>query len=603
MNSFSLDESTIESRTKTAMEKLDAVMRDLRIANSRVQKAIDEVSEHSEIRNINFDDLTDEIKDLELWKNKYLSFSYLASRYNTVVDKPFFKGQEAVLEELSQIRAEDIEVENNIGATSSSTSYVNTINGLESVETKYKKSKISFEDILSYGHISEKMNEEFEAFKIEAEKSGQPYTGSVQDYIDAIVTQGEFTYEIGWKANLSMVIDCIPIVGDAKGIVEGIIGTDLLTGRKLSGLERGLSFLSAIPLVGDGMTIAKAGTKATVKYGIKAGVEAGGKVFLKELGTNAAFMAGGMLCEEVGLPPYASLLIYQVGRVGYKGVNYKNITHQADIDLSRRQYGEKLKNSLISDSAWDKLTEHCDEIGVKHWELSNDVKQQLLSDYTDKILKDKDLMKVLNKKANNLLKLSDSRLKELMNSGYKADDYYRIANADKIARNADDYLSTLENTKLKEEWYNDFYGNDSKYVISYMAEKDYKQFVLDNGSIGRGGDKGGQFVLPEKVGKEIEKKLSKYGSIDSITDEFKVELAKELGLPQNCFDTGVVKVQIPLGEDINLRIVNGIEDGCNDQWIPGTKTLGGTREGIISQITKENNEELYNRVIENSIRH
>ena len=42
--------------------------------------------------------------------------------------------------------------------------------------------------------------------------------------------------------NTSLVIDLIPVVGDAKGIIECVVGKDLITGRELSGLERGLCF-------------------------------------------------------------------------------------------------------------------------------------------------------------------------------------------------------------------------------------------------------------------------------------------------------------------------------------------------------------------------
>lgn len=98
---------------------------------------------------------------------------------------------------------------------------------------------------------------------------------------------------------------------------------------------------------------------------------------------------------------------------------------------------------------------------------------------------------------------------------------------------------------------------------------------------GRSWKKGGQFVLPQRIGDSIEAKLADLGSISNSTPEFKVQLAKELGLPKDVFANGVVRVEVSLDGGIDLQMVKGIEDGCNYQWIPGGKTLGGTTEGII----------------------
>jgi RHS repeat-associated protein len=47
---------------------------------------------------------------------------------------------------------------------------------------------------------------------------------------------------------ISIGLDFVPLIGDAKGYIESAIGKDLLTGEKLSPLERGLS---AAPFVGS----------------------------------------------------------------------------------------------------------------------------------------------------------------------------------------------------------------------------------------------------------------------------------------------------------------------------------------------------------------
>lgn len=207
-------------------------------------------------------------------------------------------------------------------------------------------------------------------------------------------------------------------------------------------------------------------------------------------------------------------------------------------------------------------------------------------------------MMLANRQTKKLIKLSDIRLKELKNNGYSIFDYYKIVNTEKANRTAEEYIKTLDNTTIIDNWNKAFYGDSSEFVISYMPKEAFDNFVLGNGVIGRAGDKGGQFVLPQKVGEIIESKLANKGSISNVTGEFKTALAKELGLPNDAFKTGVVKVEIPINKDIDLKMVTGIEDGCNYQWIPGGKTLGGTTEGIIRQITKVDDEELFNIIIE-----
>jgi hypothetical protein len=99
--------------------------------------------------------------------------------------------------------------------------------------------------------------------------------------------------------------------------------------------------------------------------------------------------------------------------------------------------------------------------------------------------------------------------------------------------------------------------------------------------------------LPESTADSIEANLADLGSVSSSTTEFKTQLAKALGLPANAYNSGAVRVQIPIDVDIDLRIVSDVEDGCNYQWVPGIKTLGGTREGIIRQILESKDKDLY----------
>ena len=265
----------------------------------------------------------------------------------------------------------------------------------------------------------------------------------------------------------------------------------------------------------------------------------------------------------------------------------------------RLKYYEKLKDGVIDDTAWNRLSKYAEKEKINLNNIPWDEKMSMIDRFKADIMSKPKSMKYIEHNANELLKLSDNRLSDCIENGYNAEDYYKILNQDKSVRNPEEYLKSLENTKLIKNWNEAFYGNDSKVVLSYMPKDAYDNFVLGYGTIGRPGENGGQFVLPQIIGDSIEGKLADLGSISNSTPEFKVQLAKELGLPEDIFANGIVRVEVPLDGGIDLHIVKGIEDGCNYQWIPGGKTLGGTTEGMIRQITKDNDTELYNTIINN----
>jgi hypothetical protein len=57
---------------------------------------------------------------------------------------------------------------------------------------------------------------------------------------------------------VSLALDFTPIVGDAKGVVEGLTGRDLLTGEELSPWERALGFIPLVPAADAARFAAKA---------------------------------------------------------------------------------------------------------------------------------------------------------------------------------------------------------------------------------------------------------------------------------------------------------------------------------------------------------
>ena len=50
---------------------------------------------------------------------------------------------------------------------------------------------------------------------------------------------------------ISFGLDFVPGIGTAKGIVEGFSGKDSVTGESLNGFERTMSFVGAVPLIGN----------------------------------------------------------------------------------------------------------------------------------------------------------------------------------------------------------------------------------------------------------------------------------------------------------------------------------------------------------------
>jgi hypothetical protein len=76
-------------------------------------------------------------------------------------------------------------------------------------------------------------------------------------------------------AAFSMLLDFVPIVGQLKGLIEGIVGEDLITGEELATWQRGLGILLAVIPEAKGIFSAgKAGVRALAKATAKAGQSA-----------------------------------------------------------------------------------------------------------------------------------------------------------------------------------------------------------------------------------------------------------------------------------------------------------------------------------------
>lgn len=309
MKDFSIDE-LISSRSKDAADMLKRYSKSLTEANKIIKEAVDLINSDKELSNIEFSSLDNEINELIEWVDNYKTFKKLCEAYSDSVDSEFFSDQEDALEDLGQIRIEDITVDNNLGIQEY---------GVTDIGSAYVQDKpqLGFQDLLTYDGVSDLMKKQFEAYKENAQKNNEEYTDEYSKYLKGIIEGGNITYEKGWKKWLSLGLDVVPVVGDIKGLIEAGIGHDLVTGRKLSDIERGLSALSAIPLVGDGALLVKTGTK----YGAKEFLKVSGKELLR----NTAAMGTGYIsmeaAEKMGLPPWIGLLAYQGARIGHMGVS------------------------------------------------------------------------------------------------------------------------------------------------------------------------------------------------------------------------------------------------------------------------------------------
>jgi len=651
MRNFMLDSNIIGEKTEKGYSTTNSIIESLKKLEEICEAAYEEINSHDELENVDYISVTKDVQYLDEYKMKYQKFggtlsgytgqggtklipnSYggysntntysgymgyntyggdtqtegIMSEYKSEADYKFYSAKESLLERLSNTNLEDIRVDNNLGVTLKSPSSIFTP-GIQT-ETSLAKDKIGIEDLLSFGVISKDLKKQYDENKELIEKYNESlddynpdnYPDAIpefltkawynltkekeesiddfDDYAKAIITQGDFNFETTNEKALSLGLDFVPIVGEGKLGLEALFGEDLVTGKKLNGLER---ILSIIPAGATG--VSKIIEKATVKD-----VDVAAEATI-EKGTSVTFgMNGGGQLDD---------LLNRINKGEKVETEIAEVSER--VSEARLKYLETLENGLVDDDAWKNLYKYVEKNGIDLGTKSTEWKLQKVEELKTEILVDEDVMSVIQEKANNLLELSDSRLSDAMASSYSAEDYYKVLNQEKSDTRANEYMESLNNSNLGAEWYHNFYGNDSKYVVSYMSKNDYTKFVLEGKSIGRPGVNGGQFVLPESTADSIEANLADSRSISSSTTEFKAQLAKTLGLPENAYNSGVVRVQIPIDADINLRIVSGVEEGCNYQWVPGTKTLGGTREGLISQILQSKDEDLYEQIINNS---
>lgn len=290
MRSFQFDEEMLHEKVGQATTKYNNMIDVYKQATLLLREAEEEINSHSELSQVDFRYFEGLVENMVDKSYEYSTFPDMVDHYRSTVDKQFSNETEAILERFSKIKVEDYSVANNLGLLASEYTKSDQI-----ICKVGLKDNITFEDILSYGTVSTVMQTQFAEMK-SLSKDKQ------KEYLEDLIKSGNVQYEDRTERWISLGLDVIPIVGDLKGIVECIVGQDLITGRELSSLERGLSLISVIPLIGDGSNFIRAG----LKFGPRGFV----KAFGKELLVNTTFMGAGIVSNELGVPPLAALGFY-----------------------------------------------------------------------------------------------------------------------------------------------------------------------------------------------------------------------------------------------------------------------------------------------------
>ncbi|NMM65853.1 hypothetical protein HBE96_25065 [Clostridium sp. P21] len=373
VKTFKLDENTINDKGQTGYEVTDKILEHLKKADSLMEDAYAEINRHEDLAYVQYNSLSSDCTKISDYSRDYKDFKRFTNEYNENVDSIFFKAQEEAMKYLRDVRLEEIELDNNLGIKQMYTSHYPGLEG-----QGFVKSKINIKDLLECGDVDKALKEEFqqqqlaikklkELAELPKEKWPQGMTDermekirayvkqlkeakedqeSYDDSIKKLITSGELDYETKGERITSMVLDCIPIVGDIKGIAEVAIGKDLVSGRRFSDTERAIMLGATIigfSQVGKvGKVALKLGGKELLKEGVKCTV----KETAKNLVMVETFEGLSKLGKNLGLDPKAELgimagIVIGGGKLHTKVQNYIK-------DVSKEMKGDSL-NSIIKD--------------------------------------------------------------------------------------------------------------------------------------------------------------------------------------------------------------------------------------------------------------
>ena len=156
VDDFMLDDSIIKSKGNLGEDILNNIIRNLNIADEAIEEACHEINKHDELFEMHFESFENDIRDFNEIKWKYSDFKNYAEEYDALVDSRYKDKMENICEQLSDIRLENIQIDNNLGITEQEPSHYDTFGG---TRLKYK---INIEDVLNVDSVDEAMKAEHE---------------------------------------------------------------------------------------------------------------------------------------------------------------------------------------------------------------------------------------------------------------------------------------------------------------------------------------------------------------------------------------------------------------------------------------------------------
>lgn len=330
VDDFMLDDGIIKNKGHLGADILNNIIKNLSIADEAIEEACHEINKHDELYEMHFESFENDIRDFNEYRWKYSDFKNFAEEYDYIVDSNYKARMEDICEQLSDIRLENITIDNNLGIVDKQGSHYDTFGGTRlkykiniedvlGVENVDKAMKADYEERRQMVQVMQKMVEEDnwpEGTSEDTKEAVRHYLsnlngGKMESYDDKIknlLTKGEFNFITDREQNLSLALDFVPIVGDIKGVIEAIKGKEMITNRELSDGEKTMAGISSavgfIPGVGGIGSIAKVGEK----LGAKTVIKEAAKYTVKETVKGAGMYGVSSIASDLRITPRQQIM-------------------------------------------------------------------------------------------------------------------------------------------------------------------------------------------------------------------------------------------------------------------------------------------------------
>lgn len=330
VDDFMLDDGIIKNKGHLGADILNNIIKNLSIVDEAIEEACHEINKHDELYEMHFESFENDIQDFNKFRWEYEDFTSYADEYDAMVDSNYKSRMESICEQLSDIRLENITIDNNLGIIDKQGSHYDTFGGTR------LKHKINIEDVLGVDSVNKAMKADYEerrqivqvmqkmvnednwpeGMSEDKKEAIRQYVsnlngGKMESYDDKIknlLTKGEFNFITDREQNLSLALDFVPIVGDIKGVIEAIKGKEMITNRELSDGEKTMAGISSavgfIPGVGGIGSIAKVGEK----LGAKTVIKEAAKYTVKETVKGAGMYGVSSIASDLRITPRQQIM-------------------------------------------------------------------------------------------------------------------------------------------------------------------------------------------------------------------------------------------------------------------------------------------------------